>query len=127
MIIKGRVLHFLKQPDLLQPESSYEYIEEGALAIEQGRILEVGKFLDIRKRYIDFEVVDYKENLIFPGFIDLHNHFPQVQVIASYGTQLLEWLNKYTFPEEAKFCDERYAKQKAKEFIRGDRNYFVKR
>ena len=118
MIIRGRVLHFLKQPDLLQPESSYEYIEEGALAIEEGRILEVGKFLDIRRRYIDFKVVDYKENLIFPGFIDLHNHFPQVQVIASYGTQLLEWLNKYTFPEEAKFCDERYAKQKAKEFIK---------
>ena len=42
MIIRGRVLHFLKQPDLLKPESSYEYIEEGALAIEEGRILEVG-------------------------------------------------------------------------------------
>ena len=64
MIIRGRVLHFLKQPDLLKPESSYEYIEEGALAIEEGRILEVGKFLDIRRKYIDFKVVDYKENLI---------------------------------------------------------------
>ena len=118
MIIRGRVLHFLEQPDADNLDSSYEYIEEGALIVNEGRILGVGDYSGIRKKYPDAEVMDHGNNLIFPGFIDLHNHFPQVQVIGSYGTQLLEWLNKYTFPEEAKFWDKTYAKAQAKNFIK---------
>ncbi len=44
-----------------------------------------------------------------PGFIDPHIHFPQMQVIASFGTRLIEWLNTYTFPEESRFADKAHA------------------
>ena len=44
-----------------------------------------------------------------PGFIDTHIHMPQTQVIASWGAQLLDWLNTYTFPAEAKFADPAHA------------------
>ena len=44
-----------------------------------------------------------------PGFIDPHIHYPQTQVIASYGAQLLDWLEKYTFVEEQKFADPAHA------------------
>ena len=118
MIIRGRVLHFLRKPNQVNLEGAYEYFEEGALVIDSGRILEIGEYAEMVSKYPDCEVENHKENLIFPGFIDLHNHFPQVQVIGSYGTQLLEWLNKYTFPEEARFSDKVYAKEQAKKFVR---------
>ena len=52
-----------------------------------------------------------------PGFIDPHIHFPQTQVIASYGAQLLEWLEKYTFVEEQKFADPAHAARNAEFFL----------
>jgi guanine deaminase len=55
--------------------------------------------------------------LIVPGLIDLHVHYPQTEMIAAFGTQLLEWLDKYTFPTEAKLKDEQYARQIATFFF----------
>lgn len=48
---------------------------------------------------------DHRGRLIMPGFIDTHVHMPQLDVIASYGTELLDWLNTYTFPAETRFAD----------------------
>ena len=52
-----------------------------------------------------------------PGFIDTHIHYPQTRVIASYGAQLLEWLQKYTFVEEQKFSDRGHADEVARFFL----------
>ncbi|MFT5692788.1 MAG: guanine deaminase [Oceanicoccus sp.] len=52
-----------------------------------------------------------------PGFIDTHIHFPQLDVVASYGEQLLDWLNNYTFPAEQRFADEDYANLVAEKFL----------
>jgi guanine deaminase len=52
-----------------------------------------------------------------PGFIDTHIHFPQTQVIASYGAQLLEWLEKYTFVAEQKYADAGHAETNARFFF----------
>jgi len=60
---------------------------------------------------------DYADHLILPGFIDAHVHYPQLGVIASFGAQLLQWLEKYTFPEEARFCDAEYAREVAGRFL----------
>ena len=51
------------------------------------------------------------------GFIDTHLHFPQVQVIASWGAQLLDWLNNYTFPEETRFVDPDHCAEMARHFF----------
>ena len=118
MILKGRILHFLDNGSIENPENSFEYIEKGGLVISGAKIIDIGDFNQIFLKYPNYEVIDHQNNLIFPGFIDLHNHFPQVQVIGSYGTQLLEWLNKYTFPEEAKFISKDYSKQQAKKFLK---------
>ncbi len=53
---------------------------------------------------------DHKGKLILPGFIDTHVHMPQLEVIASYGTELLDWLNTYTFPAETRFADPAYSR-----------------
>ena len=55
--------------------------------------------------------------LILPGFIDLHIHLPQTRVIASYGAQLMEWLERYTFVEEARYADPVVAEKGAEFFL----------
>ena len=118
MILKGRILHFLDNGSIEKPENSFEYIEKGGLVISGEKIIDIGEFNQMILQYPNYEVIDHKNNLILPGFIDLHNHFPQVQVIGSYGAQLLEWLSKYTFPEESKFISRDYSKQQAKKFLK---------
>jgi guanine deaminase len=48
---------------------------------------------------------DHAGQLVMPGFIDTHVHCPQLEVIGSYGTELLDWLKRYTFPAERAFAD----------------------
>ena len=62
-------------------------------------------------------VTDHRPNLMMAGFIDTHIHFPQVQVIASWGAQLLDWLNNYTFPEESRYSDPDHADRMARAFF----------
>jgi guanine deaminase len=60
---------------------------------------------------------DHRGRLILPGFIDTHVHSPQLDVIASYGTELLDWLNTYTFPAERRYADPREAQTGAARFL----------
>ena len=48
---------------------------------------------------------EHPGRLLTPGFVDTHVHMPQLEVIASYGTELLDWLNTYTFPAERRYAD----------------------
>ena len=48
---------------------------------------------------------DHRGQLLMPGFIDTHVHSPQIDMIASFGAELLDWLNTYTFPAEARYAD----------------------
>ncbi len=61
--------------------------------------------------------VDHSGRLVLPGFIDTHVHAPQLDVLASYGTELLDWLENHTFPAEARYADERVAQRGAERFI----------
>jgi guanine deaminase len=65
----------------------------------------------------DTEIVDHRPHLIMPGFIDAHIHMPQTQVVASYGAQLMEWLNKYTFVEEQKLAQQGHAEKLSRFFL----------
>ena len=65
----------------------------------------------------DWRRVDHAGRLILPGFIDTHVHGPQIDVLASYGTELLDWLENHTFPAEARYADERVAQDGAERFI----------
>jgi guanine deaminase len=116
--IRGRVLTFLDNPARVGDEPSYRYIEDGALLIEDGLIKAVGEASELLTEDAagDIEIDDHSGRLLLPGFIDLHIHYPQAGVIASYGAQLIEWLEKYTFPEEEKFADPAYAAATAEFF-----------
>ena len=65
----------------------------------------------------DWQCQDYSGRLILPGFIDTHVHCPQLDVIASYGTELLDWLHTYTFPAERRYADPAVARAGAERFL----------
>ncbi|NBQ90533.1 MAG: guanine deaminase [Betaproteobacteria bacterium] len=62
--------------------------------------------------------VEHGGRLVLPGLIDTHVHAPQLDVLASYGTELLDWLNDHTFPAEARYADERTAQLGAQRFVK---------
>ncbi|WP_027232845.1 guanine deaminase [Phyllobacterium sp. UNC302MFCol5.2] len=109
LILRGRVLTFVEEPTSIDDQSAYNYFEDGAVLIEDGKIVDVGEYAAIAPVAADAKIVDHRPNLIMPGFIDTHLHFPQTQAIASYGAQLLEWLNTYIFVEEQKFSSTAHA------------------
>ena len=109
-ILRGRLLGFRAAPAGPGDQASYEYIEDGILRVENGRIAALGPAAALLPTLPPDAVIEHHPGkLILPGFIDLHIHLPQTQVIASYGAQLLEWLEKYTFPEEQKYGDPAHA------------------
>jgi guanine deaminase len=115
-IIRGRVLSFRDEPRLAGA-SALEIIEDGAVLVEGGRIAAVGDAATIRAQAPGAELDDHTGKLIAPGFIDTHIHYPQTRVIGSYGAQLLEWLQKYTFVEEQKLRDRDHADIVARFFL----------
>lgn len=114
-ILRGRVLSFVSEPQGADDTASYRYIEDGAVAIADGRIVSVGPFEGTQAA--DVTIIDHRPHLIVPGLIDPHIHFPQMQVIGSYAANLLEWLNTYTFVEEQRFADPAHAERIAGRFF----------
>ena len=85
------------------------------LLIEGGRI--VGAQPGAQMPDAGWTCHDHRGRLILPGFIDTHVHSPQLEVIASYGAELLDWLNTYTFPAELRHADPAYAEAEAAHFL----------
>ena len=113
-LIRGRTLSFHADP--AETENAFTYHEDGAIITENGKIAAIGDYTALRDPTLP--EIDHRPHLILPGFIDPHLHFPQVQVIASWGAQLLDWLNTYTFPAEGRFADPDHATQMADAFLR---------
>lgn len=92
-------------------------IEDGYIAVKDGIITDVSK--EWKKEYQDHEFIDHRGHLILPAFSDLHMHAPQYpQRGIGMDCLLFDWLNDYTFPQEANFKDETYAKTVYAKLIR---------
>src|ERR1035437_3969679 len=94
----------------LPPDACAVYESDGLLVVgpnAQGRQLvqAVGPYQALRAAYADVPVTHFPDRLIAPGFIDLHLHYPQTNVIGSPAAGLLPWLENYTFPEESRFAN----------------------
>ena len=113
---RGSIYHCIEENGSLKPI----YFDDGLMVVDNksGKIIDVGNFSDLRSSWdISNNLIHFRDRLIMPGFVDTHVHYPQYKVIASYGTSLLEWLNKYTFVEEQRFSDVAYADQVANLFL----------
>ena len=89
----------------------------GALAIDQGVIVARGSADELRRAYPHASIDDHGEQWLMPGFVDAHVHYPQLPIIASHGEALLEWLERYTFPEESKYHNLDYAHAQAQTYL----------
>lgn len=116
-LLRGRVLRFLREPEGIEDTGSYAYDEDGAILIRDGLVAAIGPADEVLPLAPDLPVIDHRPHLLMPGFIDTHIHMPQAQIIASWGAQLLDWLNTYTFPEETRFADPAHAARIAGAFL----------
>ncbi len=90
------------------------------MLVADGIIQDVGPAERFERAGFSLAVCQHEPDyLMVPGFIDTHVHAPQLDIIGAYGEQLLDWLEKYTFPAEAKFADEVYAATSAVAFLDG--------
>ncbi len=111
-IITGAVLTF--------GATAADYLHEpqGAVVIgDDGHILWRGARAALPDAWRAAPVDDYGGCLILPGFIDAHIHFPQYRMLAAPGKDLLDWLNRFTFPEESRYGDAAYAAAAAEKFL----------
>ena len=118
LALRGRVLSFKDDPAAVGAATAIDYWERGLVLVDGGMVSAVGDFEQLQSKVPDgATIVDYGDHLIVPGFIDAHVHYPQIDIVASYGAQLLEWLNTYTFPEEERFADKSVAAAAARLFL----------
>lgn len=115
---RAALLHFLDDPaNELEPLNT-EYFPDGILLIKDGYIEKIGSAHELMNSLpVDCELIHYPEQLIIPGLIDTHIHYPQTDMIAAYGEQLLQWLETYTFPTERQFADQEHAREVAEFFL----------
>ena len=116
--IRSALLHCLRDPGLAGDASAIEYLPDAITVMRDGRVHAVGAADALLPTLgPDVLVDDQRGRMLVPGFVDTHVHYPQVDVIASYGTQLLDWLNRYTFPAELAFAERAHADVAANFFL----------
>ncbi len=115
--IRGCLIDCLEDPFLISDYRAVRWFLDGLLVIQSGKILACGNYEQLIESYPGLKITHYPDRIITPGLIDTHVHFPQTAIVASYGKQLLEWLELYTFPEERKFQDFEYAAGVAEIFL----------
>ena len=115
---RADILHFLDDPGNALDSDNIDYIEDGILLLKSGLIEEVGPAHTLLDKLPQgCELIEYPNQLIIPGMIDTHVHYPQTDMIAAYGEQLLQWLETYTFPTEKQFTDIEHATDVAAFFL----------
>jgi len=112
--LRGDLLDFTAEP-------AWGDIDSAAVRFRPGQwlLIEAGRIVAVQADAPDASWTrhDHVGRLILPGFVDTHVHSPQLDVIASYGTELLDWLNNYTFPAEKRYADPQQAETGAALFL----------
>ena len=122
--LRGDLLDFTADPGLAPAAdaSGVRWRPDHWLLIEAGRIVgaqPAGPLAEAASGGPDasWQRIDHRGRLILPGFIDTHVHSPQLDVIASHGGALLDWLERYTFPAEQRYADPAVAEAGAVRFV----------
>jgi len=115
---RGALVWMRRAPGEAGEGLAHAYIEDGVLIVADGRIEAVCAYADLAPEARDgLDIVVHDDALIAPGFIDAHVHYPQLDMIGAYGAQLMEWLERYTFPAEARLADPDLARELAEAFL----------
>jgi guanine deaminase len=117
--LRGAALTFTDDPFRVGVQKAMRYESDAIVVMADGKITHFGPASEVQSKLPAGTKVtrNAKDTLMTAGFIDSHVHFPQTPMIAAYGEQLLDWLNKYTFPTEQKYADKEFAREVAKVFL----------
>jgi len=111
-VIMGQTVSFGETPRDIRHEMN------GAIAVgDDGTILWTGPRSLLPQSFRQAAVDDYGSKIVMPGLIDAHIHFPQYRMLAAPGKDLLDWLNRFAFPEESRYGDQGYAARAAEIFL----------
>ncbi len=114
---RASIVHCIDDPGEHGEASGYETFEDGLLIVDGDRIAATGDYAELSAANEDLDITDLRGRLIIPGLIDCHVHFPQLDIIASYGERLLDWLERYAYPAEMRYADADYARAAAEFFL----------
>ncbi|MBS0411233.1 MAG: guanine deaminase [Proteobacteria bacterium] len=115
---RAALLHALDDPTRAPAGEAVAWYDDGLLLVDDGHVAAFGAYADIAPTLPeDTPVEALPGRLITPGFVDAHVHYPQTDVMAAWGSQLLDWLNNHTFPAELAFADRAHAKAAADFFL----------
>ncbi len=116
---RAAVLRFTDQGE---PVHAAAFEEDGLLVVgpdDSGRhkVQAVGAYNALKNRFAGVAIEHLPGRIIAPGFVDMHNHFAQTNIIGSPAEGLLPWLENYTFPEEQRFASSDYCADAARFFL----------
>jgi guanine deaminase len=111
--VRGHAISYRGDPFFI--DDALVDVEDALIVSEAGEITAFGDYEATKGAVPDgVEVKHYPDALICPGFIDTHIHYVQTGIIGAFGSQLIDWLNNYTFIEEQRFADKSHADAVAK-------------
>ena len=109
-VFHGNIVYSKNKDEIIEKEDAY-------IVVNDKGIIE-GIYARFPKAYANYELIDFKDNVIIPAFSDLHVHAPQYPNRGVAMDKILkDWLNDYTFPLEAKYKDEAFAKEVYEKFV----------
>jgi guanine deaminase len=114
-LLRAPLFHTPRNP--FRDSSALECYADGGLLIIEGGVAGCGDYASLRDTHPSIPTVDLRGGFLLPGFIDTHTHFPQLRVLGGLGRSLLDWLEQYALPEEARMADHSYACRVAREFV----------
>ena len=117
-VIRGAVLTYRDDPVRVATQRAVLFHRRGAVAVDPaGRIAWRGPAARLPQRFHSLPVDDHGAALVLPGLIDAHIHFPQYRMLAAPGRDLLDWLQRFTFPEESRYAAPAHARAAAEVFL----------
>ena len=115
---RGAILHFRSDPGPHDEPGSFEFFDDGLLVTAHGQVVSMGPARELLSALpTDARVLEHRDSLLMPGFVDAHIHYPQTDIIGTGGRQLLDWLVDHTYPTEGEFADPAHARAVAEVFL----------
>ncbi len=115
--LRGPLVWCEDDPFLTGEALAFRYESDGLVIVRDGKIAAAGPYGRLKNALPAGAVVaDHRDHLIAPGFVDTHIHFVQTGIMGAQGRQLLDWLERHTFPAEQTFADESIARATARLF-----------
>ncbi|KQP22011.1 guanine deaminase [Pseudorhodoferax sp. Leaf267] len=112
---RARLLRFSPDGQPLFDEDGLLVVAPDAAGVH--KVVDAGPYREVAPRHAQVPVRDFPGRIIAPGFIDMHIHFPQTDIIGAPAEGLLPWLENYTFPAETRFSEAAHAAEVATFFF----------